>query len=39
MSGYSDDLWDRVGKRMEERNITEADIGQAIKAVRAENKK
>ncbi len=39
MSGYIDDLWDRIGERMKKRNITEADIEQAIKTVRAENKK
>jgi len=36
MSGYIDDLWDRISRRAEQLGITEKDIERTIREVRAE---
>ncbi len=37
MGTYIDDLWDRIGKKLSENNVTGYDIDKAIKEVRALN--
>jgi len=37
MGSYIDNLWDRIGKKMSENNITPSDIDKAIKEVRSFN--
>ena len=37
MGTYIDDLWDRIGKKLSENNVTAYDIDKAIKEVRALN--
>ena len=37
MGTYIDDLWDRIGKKLSENNVTVSDIDKAIKEIRALN--
>jgi len=37
MGSYIDDLWDRIGKKMSENNVTPSDIDAAIKEARSLN--
>jgi predicted DNA-binding protein len=39
MGSYIDNLWDRIGKKMFDNNITLSDINSAIKEVRSRNEK
>lgn len=36
MSAYIDNLWERISEKLKEKNITPADIEEAIKQVRSE---
>jgi len=35
MSSYIDGLWDRIGERLTENQVSEADVEEAIRQVRA----
>jgi antitoxin component of RelBE/YafQ-DinJ toxin-antitoxin module len=37
MAAYIDDLWDRIGKDLAEKEISETDIQEAIQQVRSED--
>ncbi len=37
MGTYIDDLWDRIGKKLSENNVTAYDVDKTIKEVRALN--
>ena len=37
IGSYIDNLWDRIGKKMSENNITPSDLDTAIKEVRSFN--
>jgi len=37
MGAYMDNLWNRVGQNLSQKNISEADIDEAIKQVRSKN--
>ncbi len=37
MGAYIDSLWDRIGQKFDQNNITEFDIEKAIKQVRSKN--
>jgi len=37
MKSYIDNLWNRIGKKLSENNISENDIEKAIKEIRANN--
>ncbi len=37
MGAYIDNLWNRIGQNLSQKNISEADIDEAIKQVRSEN--
>jgi predicted DNA-binding protein len=37
MGTYIEDLWDKIGKKLSERKITQSDICEAIKETRASN--
>ena len=37
MGAYIDNLWNRIGQNLSPKNISEADIDEAIKQVRSEN--
>lgn len=37
MGAYIDNLWNRVGQNLSQKNISEADIDEAIKQVRSKN--
>lgn len=37
MSSYVDNLWDKIGKKLSEKNITPSDIENVIKQVRSDN--
>ncbi len=37
MGAYIDNLWDRIGQNLSKNNISEVDIEEAIKQVRAKN--
>ncbi len=38
IEGYIDDLWARVGKKLEGRNVRNRDVARAVKRVRARSK-
>lgn len=37
MGAYIDNLWNRIGQNLSQKNISEADIDEAIKQVRSKN--
>ena len=37
MGAYIDNLWNRIGQNLSQKNISEADIDEAIKEVRSKN--
>jgi predicted DNA-binding protein len=37
MGAYIDNLWDRIGQNLSQKNISEADIDEAIKQARSKN--
>jgi predicted DNA-binding protein len=37
MSSYIDNLWDRIGEKLSENNVSESNIESAIKEVRSDN--
>ena len=37
MGAYIDSLWDKIGQKFAQNNITESDIEKAIKQVRSKN--
>jgi predicted DNA-binding protein len=37
MSSYIDNLWDRIGDKLSENNVSESNIERAIKEVRSDN--